>query len=271
MVSAITQAQLQRTQTLRQLAQKLQGDNPGSAESIAAFEQRTAQGLDAINKLEAAKVDVKKQRKEQAKLRLEQLKQRLRMLKMFGASSKTVARLAAQLAREIGAAVRAYAGNDGGGSATPVDDGNLAFGGSQAQGDAGVAADDEGSADSAGDDAAANESEAGNEGAANADAEVPGLAAANDAQHAQPAQDGGNRDEDRAFYQDAKNMLAQLKRLIEEQQHKARQKKNEAGQALLADAHVTVDTVARNVTQAANEAPAVAVIPFTPPSVRISV
>jgi hypothetical protein len=74
---------------------------------------------DAVVKLQTVGDSAKAARSGAAMAKLEALKQRLKMLLMMGGDPKTVARQAAQIAKEIGEAAKEYAAA-GGGTPTPV-------------------------------------------------------------------------------------------------------------------------------------------------------
>ncbi|GIL39443.1 hypothetical protein [Roseiterribacter gracilis] len=284
MVSAITQALLQRTATVRKIIQQTQGDDPNSAQTIALFDERSKQSIDAINKLELAKVDVKKQTKEIAAQKLARLKEQLRMLRMFGGSSKAMARQAAALAREIASAVSSYASaaTDG---ASPIDDSKLAYSG----GDASTSGGDDRSATNtanAGGEAAVATAEAAAPGSTDAAAATTGGATQSDAQATATtpstptattdragvlAQRAADREQDRAFFQEAKNMLAQLRGIIEDAKHKDHAKHAKGSPAVFVAALNTVSSVDRSVASAERSVLAVPVVPVAIPAVRISV
>jgi hypothetical protein len=85
----------------------------------AAADQKLQQMRDAVVKLKTVSDSAKAARSGAAMAKLEALKQRLKMLMMMGGDPKTVARQAAQIAKEIGEAAKEYAAA-GGGTPVPV-------------------------------------------------------------------------------------------------------------------------------------------------------
>ena len=83
----------------------------------AAADKKLAGMREAITKLKTLGDTAKSTGSEIARQKLEALKQRLKMLLMMGGDPKAVAREAAQIAKEIGAAAKDYAAAAGGGSA----------------------------------------------------------------------------------------------------------------------------------------------------------
>ena len=84
-----------------------------------AADQKLQQMRDAVVKLKTVGDSAKAARSGAAMAKLEALKQRLKMLMMMGGDPKTVARQAAQIAKEIGEAAKEYAAA-GGGTPVPV-------------------------------------------------------------------------------------------------------------------------------------------------------
>ena len=80
-------------------------------------DQKLQQARDALVKLKAVRGSAQASRSDAARAKLEALKQRLKMLMMMGGDPKTVARQAAQIAKEIGQAAKEYAAAGGGASA----------------------------------------------------------------------------------------------------------------------------------------------------------
>jgi hypothetical protein len=266
MVSAITQALLQRTATVRKLVQQAQGDNPASAQSIAQFDEHAKQALDAIDKIERSKVDVVKQRKALAKERLAQLKDQLRVLRMMGGNSEAMARQAAALAREIAAAVRSYGGSDGG--ALGADASTCEQGATDGGGEGDTASGD-GGAETA---IAAGDATPSDTAAATEKTDAPAAP-----QPAQPnehtAATGNNasdRDEDRRFFQDVRNVLQQIRRIIEDAKHQHGVKHAKAS-PIFAAALKTVGNADATVTEVAEIVLSTPAVAPTTQSVRISI
>jgi hypothetical protein len=83
----------------------------------AAADKKLAGMREAVTKLKSLGDTAKSTGSDIARQKLEALKQRLKMLMMMGGDPKTVAREAAQIAKEIGQAAKDYAAAAGGGSA----------------------------------------------------------------------------------------------------------------------------------------------------------
>lgn len=92
---------------------------PGSQPSNAATpeaDERTQEALQALDAMKQANKAMRQSAKADAKQRLIRIKQQLDILRQFCADPKVIAREAARLARQLGAAVKAYAGACGGDS-----------------------------------------------------------------------------------------------------------------------------------------------------------
>ena len=87
---------------------------PAAPANTAAADQKLQQMRDAVVKLKTVGDSARAARSGAAMARLEALKQRLKMLMMMGGDPKTVARQAAQIAKEIGEAAKEYAAAGGG-------------------------------------------------------------------------------------------------------------------------------------------------------------
>lgn len=87
---------------------------PGAPAGAAVADQKLQQMRDAVAKLKTVGDSAKAARSGAAMAKLEALKQRLKMLMMMGGDPKTVARQAAQIAKEIGDAAKEYAAASGG-------------------------------------------------------------------------------------------------------------------------------------------------------------
>jgi hypothetical protein len=92
---------------------------PATPAGTPAADQKLQQMRDAVAKLKTVGDSAKAARSGAAMAKLEALKQRLKMLMMMGGDPKTVARQAAQIAKEIGEAATEYAAA-GGGTPAPV-------------------------------------------------------------------------------------------------------------------------------------------------------
>jgi hypothetical protein len=90
-------------------------DTPTAPTPASADEARNAKTLSALNQLRQSANSDKDAAADAAKKKLEALRQRLRTLMMMGGDPRAVAKEAAQIAKEIGAAAKAYAKASGGG------------------------------------------------------------------------------------------------------------------------------------------------------------
>ncbi|WP_421730629.1 hypothetical protein [Brevundimonas sp.] len=87
----------------------------------ARHEARIKSALTALETLKRPQTDAAEERKAAAQKKIEDLKARIRALRMSGGDPEATARMAAQLARELGSAVKAYAaagGTSGGGTSS---------------------------------------------------------------------------------------------------------------------------------------------------------
>jgi hypothetical protein len=283
MVSAITQALLQRTATVRKLVQQSQDGNPVSTQTIAQLDEQSKQALDAIDKIERSKVDVVKQRKQLAKERLARLKEQLRLLTMMGGDSKAMARQAAALAREIAAAARSYAGS--GNDPAPL--------AADSSSDGGSSSNDGSSSSSGGDQTASGDAAdaSGDAAAATGDAE-PGAArtapaasirSSGDPTGTPASSSSGNRaaaiarnvsdrNHDRSFFKEARNLLAQARRIVKDAWRRDRLK-HAKGSPVFDTALSTVRNADTTVTLIEKTSLAAPVVPVALPAapVRISV
>lgn len=100
-------------------------------EAMAA--RKLQQAKDAVATLATIKTKTSDDQKARAAQKVKELKARLQALKMiFAGDPKKLARLAAQIARELGAAVRSYTSAGGGGDLGGVDASDSAGGGTTA-------------------------------------------------------------------------------------------------------------------------------------------
>jgi hypothetical protein len=76
-------------------------------------DERSQQAQKALEVMKQVRDAERSGQKSTAKLRLEMLKKQIDILRTFGGTTKSVARELARLARELGAAVKQYAGKDG--------------------------------------------------------------------------------------------------------------------------------------------------------------
>lgn len=88
------------------------------ARADKAADQKLQALRDAVTKLKTSGNSGNKSSSDIAKAKLEALKQRLKMLLLMGGDPKTVAKQAAQIAKEIGQAAKAYADASGGATAS---------------------------------------------------------------------------------------------------------------------------------------------------------
>jgi hypothetical protein len=93
---------------------------PTAPADTTAADQKLQQMRDAVVKLKTVGDSAKAARSGAAMAKLEALKQRLKMLMMMGGDPKTVARQAAQIAKEIGEAAKEYAAAGGTPGPTPT-------------------------------------------------------------------------------------------------------------------------------------------------------
>lgn len=73
-----------------------------------------AKALEVLQQMYRNRTDAAQARKDAARKRIEQIKEQLRSLRMMGLDAKTMARMAARLARDLAAAVRSAGGGDAG-------------------------------------------------------------------------------------------------------------------------------------------------------------
>ncbi|HYG89710.1 MAG TPA: hypothetical protein VD978_26035 [Azospirillum sp.] len=99
---------------------------PGTADALPQLDPEVAQRLkemreqatQAMQTLDKAKVDMRKQRKQAALEKLKRINEALRMLRMVGGDPKAMAREGARLARELAAATKEYRAANNGASAS---------------------------------------------------------------------------------------------------------------------------------------------------------
>jgi len=188
----------------------------------AAAEARLRDARAASETLRAKSSQASEERKAAARQKIEQLKARLQMLRsMAGVDPKGTARIAAQIARELGAAVKEYAAAGGvtsgmgvaGAPAAPVSGSDAAG----AQGDA--AAGGEGSPVASGEQTPTGETQAGETDAGKGDAGKsanPYQQAIDEqkAQVADMARRSGQQQADSELMADVRKMAAELKALV---------------------------------------------------------
>lgn len=199
-----------------------------------AAEARLREAKAATETLKARSSQASEERKAAARQKIEQLKARLQMLRsMVGADPKGTARIAAQIARELGAAVKEYAAaggvtsgmgmGSGGAPAAPAASGSDAAG---AQGDA-AAGGGEGSPVASGDQTPTGETRAGDADAGKEDAGK----SANPYQHAideqkaqvaDMARRSGQQQADAELMADVRKMAAELKALVRQATERAK-------------------------------------------------
>ena len=87
-------------------------------EKAADLRKKLEQAKGILDQIKAAKVDFDEQRKAAAREKIQRIKEQLKMLRMLAAvNPEAAARRAAQLSRELSAAVKEYAGAGGGAGA----------------------------------------------------------------------------------------------------------------------------------------------------------
>ena len=87
-------------------------------EKAAALRKKLEEAKGILDRIKSAKVDFDEQRKAAAQEKIQRIKEQLKMLRMLAAvNPEAAARRAAQLSRELSAAVKEYAGAGGGAGA----------------------------------------------------------------------------------------------------------------------------------------------------------
>lgn len=197
-------------------------DNAREQRASLAAEARLRDSKAAVETLKGRTSQASEERKAEARQKIEQLKARLQMLRsMASMDPEGTARLAAQLARELGAAVKAYAaagGTGGGGGITAaVPAASGAEGATAEAGDAATAVTVE----------QAPSAENGQTAAKAEDGAKPAnpYQQAIDEQKAQAAESSrrsGEQRADREFMADVRRLAAELKNLVRAATEKAR-------------------------------------------------
>jgi hypothetical protein len=198
-----------------------------------AAEARLREAKAATETLKARSNQASEERKAAARQKIEQLKARLQMLRsMVGADPKGTARIAAQIARELGAAVKEYAAAGGvtsgmgmgaGGAPAAPASGSDAAG---TQGDA-AAGGGEGSPVASGDQTPTGETRTGDADAGKEDAGKsanPYQQAIDEqkAQVADVARRSGQQQADNELMADVRKMAAELKALVHQATERAK-------------------------------------------------
>ena len=197
-------------------------DSAREQRASAAAEARLRDSKAAVETLKGRTSQASEERKAEARQKIEQLKARLQMLRsMASMDPEGTARLAAQLARELGAAVKAYAaaGGTGGGGTTgvavPAPSGADAA--TTEKGEAVVATAEPAPTDPTADKAAGKTEDAGK--SANP---YQSVLDEQQAQAADLSRRGGEQRADREFMADVRRMAAELKALVRAATEKAR-------------------------------------------------
>lgn len=233
-------------------------DSAREQRASAAAEKRLRDSKAAVETLKGRTSEASEERKAQARQKIEQLKARLQMLRsMASMDPEGTARLAAQLARELGAAVKAYAAAGG-------------TGGSGATGAIPVASGAEGAAPEAADAAAVTVEQApsGDTGQDTGKSEGTGKSeetgkSANpyqqaiDDQKARAADLSRRSDEqkaDREFMADVRRMAAELKALVRAAAEKAKAGDDDAlSPNEAAELEKSVASMDQDISQATND------------------
>jgi hypothetical protein len=113
MINAAAASQLMTTAQAT-AASNAKASKASPPSSTAAADSKLAAAKDALSRMQATAASAKASPSELAKAKLNALKERLKMLMMMGGDPKTVAKQAAQIAKEIGAAAKEYADSAGG-------------------------------------------------------------------------------------------------------------------------------------------------------------
>ncbi|MFN3558298.1 MAG: hypothetical protein ACK4UQ_03335 [Brevundimonas sp.] len=198
-------------------------DSAREQRASAAAEARLRDSKAAVETLKGRTSQASEERKAEARQKIEQLKARLQMLRsMASMDPEGTARLAAQLARELGAAVKAYAaagGTGGGGGATgvavPAPSGADAA--TTETGEAAVATAEPPLTDPTADKASGKTEDAGK--SANP---YQSVLDEQQAQAADLSRRSGEQRADREFMADVRKMAAELKALVRAATEKAR-------------------------------------------------
>ncbi|RZJ43676.1 MAG: hypothetical protein EON86_04775 [Brevundimonas sp.] len=198
-------------------------DSAREQRASAAAEARLRDSKAAVETLKGRTSQASEERKAEARQKIEQLKARLQMLRsMASMDPEGTARLAAQLARELGAAVKAYAaagGTGGGGGTTgvavPAPTGVDAA--TTQTGDVAVA-----TAESAPTDPTAGKAAGKSEDAGKSANPYQSVLDEQQAQAADMSRRSGEQRADREFMADVRKMAAELKALVRAATEKAR-------------------------------------------------
>lgn len=203
--------------------------SPSTTSQEAARQRKADKAKDALATLQTLREQrssASEERKAAARKKVEDLKARIRALQMtMGGDPEAVARVAAQLARELGAAVKAYGAT--GGSTAGVGGASV----SQA-GASGSEASEGGTTDSQPVDAEAPvatdleavdvEDDVSDTGAANAKDPYRQVIERQQAQAAEQANRNADKEADGKFAADVKGLVAQLRAILQQAAEKAR-------------------------------------------------
>lgn len=227
----------------------------------AAAEARLREARAAAETLKARSSQASEDRKAAARQKVEQLKARLQMLRsMATVDPKGTARLAAQLARELGSAVKAYAaagGNTSGMSATgaPAASATGEVGATGAGGDAGTSA--QSVVTQAGSTDQAEGEDAGSSGAqSDGKSANPYQQAINEQQvrTAEMARRGNEQRADAELMADVRKMAAELKALVRQATEKAKAGEDDAlSPQEAAELEKTVAAMDRDIQQVSTD------------------
>lgn len=200
----------------------------------AARQRQAAKAKDALTALQTMreqKSSASDERKAAARKKVEDLKARIRALQMAAVGNpESVARLAAQLARELGAAVKAYGAAGGstaamGGSSISVA-GPVATAAPEGEAAAGQAVMVEPATP-----APASEADTSDKGAANLRDPYRQVIERQQAQTAEQAHRNADKEADSKFAADVKGLAAQLKAILHQAAERAKRDGDRAGSA----------------------------------------
>lgn len=197
----------------------------------AAQDARLREARAAAETLKARSSEASEERKAAARQKIEQLKARLQMLRsMAGIDPKGTARLAAQIARELGAAVKAYAAAGGSPSGvSPTAPAAPAIGNAAVGQDAQPAATQ--AAPASGDQAATGDAEAADEGQATEGKSTNPYQQAIDEQNARVAdmtRRSNAQKADADLMAEVRKMAAELKALVRQATERAKAGEDDA-------------------------------------------
>lgn len=230
------------------------------ATSQDAAQQRKAakakEALAALQTLREQRSSAGEERKAAARKKVEDLKARIRSLQMTaGGNPEAIAKIAAQLARELGAAVKAYAAAGGsaagmsGPSASASQAGQASGGEAPAAdapaADAPVAAETQASSAAPSDEEASN-GRASERGSANAKDPYRQVIERQQAQAAEQASRSADKEADNKFAADVKSLVAQLKAIL----HQAAEKAKRDGEPTASLDQTSADKALTQVTEA---------------------